>query len=110
MAASFTPLGFLEDKLFSRLINLTLTFTPMDSSNTLDTTYRLGDMSINRMGFGAMRVTGDGIWGPPADHEEAIRLLKRAVELGINFIDTADSYGPYVSESLIAEANYQLNK
>jgi len=63
-----------------------------------------GDLTVNRMGYGAMRITGKGIWGPPADKEEAIRVLKRAVELGVNFIDTADSYGPYVSEELIAEA------
>jgi aryl-alcohol dehydrogenase-like predicted oxidoreductase len=56
------------------------------------------------MGYGAMRITGEGIWGPPKDHDGAIRVLRRAVELGINFIDTADSYGPYVSEELIAEA------
>lgn len=63
-----------------------------------------GDMTVNRMGFGAMRVTGEGIWGPPKDHDTAIRVLKRAVELGVNFIDTADAYGPNVSEDLIAEA------
>jgi pyridoxine 4-dehydrogenase len=63
-----------------------------------------GDLKVRRMGYGAMRITGKGIWGPPADRDEAIRVLKRAVELGINFIDTADSYGPYVSEELIAEA------
>lgn len=63
-----------------------------------------GDLTVKRMGYGAMRITGDGIWGPPKDKEEAIRVLKRTVELGINFIDTADSYGPYVSEELIAEA------
>lgn len=63
-----------------------------------------GDLSINRMGFGAMRITGEGIWGPPKDREECIRVLQRAVELGINFVDTADSYGPHVSEELIAEA------
>jgi aryl-alcohol dehydrogenase-like predicted oxidoreductase len=56
------------------------------------------------MAYGAMRITGDGIWGPPKNHDEAIRVLKRVPELGINFIDTADSYGPYVSEELIAEA------
>ncbi|NCD69999.1 aldo/keto reductase [Mucilaginibacter agri] len=65
-----------------------------------------GDLTINRLGYGAMRITGKGIWGPPADKDEAIRVLKRAVELGVNFIDTADSYGPYVSEELIAEALY----
>lgn len=63
-----------------------------------------GDMTINRMGFGAMRITGRGIFGPPADHAEAIRVLKRLPELNVNFIDTADSYGPYVSEELIREA------
>lgn len=65
-----------------------------------------GDLPVKRMGFGAMRITGDGVWGPPKDREEAIKVLKRVVELGINFIDTADSYGPHVSEELIAEALY----
>ncbi|AHM59754.1 aldo/keto reductase [Flammeovirgaceae bacterium 311] len=65
-----------------------------------------GDLKVNRMGYGAMRITGEGIWGPPKDREEAIRVLQRTVELGINFIDTADSYGPHVSEELIAEALY----
>jgi pyridoxine 4-dehydrogenase len=63
-----------------------------------------GDLPVNRLGFGAMQLTGPGIWGPPRDHDEAIRVLRRAVELGVNFIDTADSYGPYVSEELIREA------
>jgi len=63
-----------------------------------------GELTVNRMGYGAMRITGKGIWGPPKDQDEAIRVLKRAVELGVNFIDTADSYGPHVSEELIAEA------
>src|ERR687897_1692396 len=63
-----------------------------------------GDLTVNRLGFGAMRLTGEGIWGPPADRPEAIRILRRAVELGVNFIDTADSYGPGVAEELIAEA------
>jgi pyridoxine 4-dehydrogenase len=62
------------------------------------------DLSVNRLGFGAMRITGPGIWGPPADHDEAVHVLRRAVELGVDFIDTADSYGPEVSEELIAEA------
>jgi pyridoxine 4-dehydrogenase len=65
-----------------------------------------GDLTVRRMGFGAMRITGHGIWGPPKDHDEAIRVLRRAVELGVNFIDTADSYGPHISEELIAEALY----
>jgi pyridoxine 4-dehydrogenase len=63
-----------------------------------------GDLTVNRLGFGAMRLTGQGVWGPPADHDECIRVLRRAVELGVNFIDTANSYGPYVSEELIREA------
>src|SRR3712207_6545664 len=63
-----------------------------------------GDLTVNRLGFGAMRITGDGIWGPPADRDEAKAVLRRAVELGVNFIDTADSYGPNVSEELIGEA------
>lgn len=62
------------------------------------------DLTVNRMGFGAMRLTGRGIWGPPADRPEAIRVLRRAIELGVDFIDTADSYGPEVSEEIIAEA------
>jgi aryl-alcohol dehydrogenase-like predicted oxidoreductase len=60
--------------------------------------------TVHRMGFGAMQITGPGIWGPPADHEGAIAVLRRAVELGVDFIDTADSYGPFVSEDLIREA------
>ena len=70
-------------------------------------TLRLGgDLLVNRLGFGAMRITGKGIWGPPEDRDEAIRVLRRVPELGVNLIDTADSYGPHVSESLIAEALY----
>jgi len=68
-------------------------------------TFTIGeDLTVNRLGFGAMRITGDGVWGEPKDHDEAIRVLRRAVELGIDLIDTADSYGPEVSERLIAEA------
>lgn len=63
-----------------------------------------GDLTINRLGYGAMRITGEGIWGPPKDKDEAIRVLKATQELGINFIDTADSYGPNISEELIARA------
>src|SRR5271170_6357405 len=67
--------------------------------------FRIGeDFEVNRLGFGAMRITGKGIWGEPQDRGEAIRVLRRAVALGINFIDTADSYGPAVSEEIIAEA------
>jgi pyridoxine 4-dehydrogenase len=63
-----------------------------------------GDLIVNRMGYGAMRITGRGVFGPPTDHDEARRVLRRAIELGVNFIDTEDSYGPNVSEELIAEA------
>jgi len=62
------------------------------------------DLRVTRLGFGSMRITGNGIWGEPADRAEAVRVLRRAVELGVNFIDTADSYGPEVSEAIIAEA------
>ena len=69
------------------------------------TTFTIGgDLTVNRLGFGAMRLTGRGVWGPPDDHDECIRVLRRLVELGVNFIDTADSYGPFVSEELIKEA------
>ena len=67
-------------------------------------TLELGGRTVNRLGFGSMRLTGDGIWGPPKDHDEAIRVLRRAVELGVTLIDTADSYGPFVAEDLIKEA------
>jgi len=69
-------------------------------------TVTLGDLTVNRIGFGAMRITGPGVWGPPQDPDECRRVLRRAVELGVNFIDTADSYGPNISETLIAEALY----
>jgi aryl-alcohol dehydrogenase-like predicted oxidoreductase len=76
------------------------------SENTITKsgTVTLGDLTVNRLGFGAMRITGQGVWGQPADPETARKVLRRAVELGVNFIDTADSYGPGVSEELIAEA------
>ena len=69
-----------------------------------------GEVSVHRLGFGAMRLTGEGIWGPPKNHPEAIAVLRRAAELGVNFIDTADSYGPNVSEELIAEALFPYPK
>ncbi len=69
-------------------------------------TIAIGERTVRRFGFGAMRITGPGIWGPPPDHDGAIAVLRRAVELGVNLIDTADSYGPNVSEELIAEALY----
>src|ERR1700756_386790 len=69
-----------------------------------------GDLTVNRMGFGAMRITGPGIWGPPRDKKAALATLRRAVELGVNLIDTADSYGPGTSEELIAQALYPYPK
>ena len=70
-------------------------------------TFRIGgDLPVHRLGFGAMRVVGDGVWGPPRDRDEALAVLRRAVDLGITFIDTADSYGPQISEQLIREALY----
>lgn len=77
---------------------------------TSDTFLLGGDLSVRRLGFGSMRLTGKGIWGEPADHAEAIAVLHRAIELGINLIDTADSYGPEVAERLIAEALYPYPK
>jgi len=74
-------------------------------------TFSIGDdLTINRMGYGAMRITGPGIWGPPKDRAESIRVLQKAVELGVNFIDTADSYGPHISEEIIAEALHPYPK
>ena len=73
-------------------------------------TVNLGDLTVHRLGFGAMRITGKGVWGPPADRDAALKTLRRAVELGVNFIDTADSYGPNVSEELIAEALHPYPK
>ncbi|GAC1397843.1 MAG: aldo/keto reductase [Ktedonobacteraceae bacterium] len=80
---------------------------PAEASGTLTLG---GDLKVYRLGFGAMRITGEGIWGSPKDKQEAIAVLHRALELGINLIDTADSYGPEVSESLIAEALYPYPK
>jgi aryl-alcohol dehydrogenase-like predicted oxidoreductase len=79
-------------------------------SNVSDTFKIGGDLSVNRLGFGAMRITGEGIWGWPKDKGEAIKVLKRAVELGVNLIDTADAYGPETSELLIAEALHPYPK
>ncbi|ABF41254.1 aldo/keto reductase [Candidatus Koribacter versatilis Ellin345] len=77
----------------------------MATATQVSKTFRLGgDLEINRLGFGAMRITGNGIWGEPPDREKAKEVLRKAVELGVNFIDTADSYGPQVSERLIGEA------
>ncbi len=80
---------------------MTTTTRPAASSGT----FQLGgDLPVHRLGYGAMRLTGRGVWGPPADPAEALRVLRRAVELGVTFIDTADSYGPFISEQLIREA------
>jgi len=76
------------------------TTRPVEASGKMT----IGDMTVYRLGYGAMQITGPGIWGPPRDHDQAVRVLRRAVELGVNLIDTADSYGPYVSEELIREA------
>src|SRR5258707_13674222 len=65
-----------------------------------------GDLSVNRIGYGAMRITGPGVWGPPDDKQAALATLRKTIELGVNLIDTADSYGPATSEELIAEALY----
>src|SRR3954447_21038962 len=78
---------------------------PPGAVSELGGTFKIGgDLEVHRLGFGAMRITGEGIWGDPPDHDRAIAVLKRTRELGIDFIDTADSYGPFVSEDLIAEA------
>jgi pyridoxine 4-dehydrogenase len=82
-----------------------MTTSTLDNVATASGTFRLGgDLDVVRLGFGAMRITGPGIWGPPNDPDEVLRVLRRIPELGITFIDTADSYGPNVSEELIAEA------
>src|SRR5882757_3823612 len=81
------------------------------SSSTSNETFSIGgDLLVNRLGFGAMRLTGEGIWGWPPDRENAKRVLRHAVELGVNLIDTADSYGPNVAEELIAEALHPYPK
>jgi aryl-alcohol dehydrogenase-like predicted oxidoreductase len=85
---------------------MSATMTTTDRPAEASGTFSIGDVPVHRLGFGAMQLTGDGVWGEPEDHDEAIAVLRRAVELGINLIDTADSYGPEVSERLIAEALY----
>jgi pyridoxine 4-dehydrogenase len=86
---------------------MTQTNRPADASGTLTLG---GDLTVNRLGYGAMQLTGPGVWGDPKDPEEAIRVLKRAVDLGVNFIDTADAYGPFVSEQLIKKALHPYPK
>jgi aryl-alcohol dehydrogenase-like predicted oxidoreductase len=85
----------------ARTVGKVTTSAPAQASGTFSLG---GDLTINRLGYGAMRLTGKGVWGPPADRDEAVRVLRRAVELGVNFIDTADSYGPYFAEEIIREA------
>src|SRR6266480_6472099 len=81
------------------------------ASSATESTFQLsGDLTVNRLGFGAMRLTGEGIWGWPADRDNAKKVLRRAVELGVNLIDTADAYGPETSELLIAEALHPYPK
>src|SRR3984893_14093467 len=77
-----------------------MTTEDLSMTDTID----IGSYTVNRLGYGAMRITGPGVWGDPPDRDEALRVLRRAVELGVNFIDTADSYAPYVSEELIRTA------
>src|SRR3954462_10518639 len=82
-----------------------------ESTKAMSDTFKIGgDLTVSRLGFGAMRITGDGIWGWPKDRGEALKVLKRAVELGVNLIDTADAYGPETSELLIAEALHPYPK
>ena len=79
-----------------------------DSPNYETGTFEIAGKQVHRLGFGAMRLTGQGIWGPPADREGCVAVVRRAVELGVELIDTADSYGPYVSEEIIREALHPL--
>jgi hypothetical protein len=101
-------LGFCQKKNAalrrSLYIYMSATMTTTDRPAEASGTFVIGDIPVHRLGFGAMQLTGDGVWGEPEDHDEAIAVLRRTVELGINLIDTADSYGPEVSERLIAEA------
>jgi pyridoxine 4-dehydrogenase len=86
-------------------------FVTAATTTTSKTTFQLGgDLTVNRLGFGAMRITGEGVWGWPADRESAKKVLRRALDLGVNLIDTADAYGPEVSELLIAEALHPYPK
>ncbi len=78
--------------------------TDLDTPASISGTFEIAGRSVHRLGFGAMRLTGQGIWGEPADRAECVRVVRRAVELGVDLIDTADSYGPHVSEEIIAEA------
>jgi pyridoxine 4-dehydrogenase len=86
---------------------MTTTSSPASQSGTFSSG---GDLQVHRLGFGAMQLTGKGVWGPPRDRAECLAVLRRAIELGVNLIDTAESYGPHVSEELIAEALYPYPK
>jgi pyridoxine 4-dehydrogenase len=117
-SAEFTRRTFLGTTLGTGVALLvgrsmmTLNGSSASAANAADSsTFRLGgDLTVNRLGFGAMRLTGQGIWGWPPDRENALKVLKRAVDLGVNLIDTADAYGPEVSELLIAEALHPYPK
>jgi pyridoxine 4-dehydrogenase len=101
LQARLTP----DRKSFPGDIHVTITTAATNRPVAASSTFRLGDaISVHRLGYGAMQLTGQGVWGPPRDRHEAIRVLRRAVELGVDFIDTADSYGPTVNEELIREA------
>src|ERR1700761_4070974 len=83
----------------------------MEAKPGIKPTFTLGgDLEINRIGYGAMRIAGPQLWGPPEDKQNSLRVIRRAVELGVNFIDTADQYGPFFSEELVAEALYPYKK
>ena len=83
----------------------------MTATATASGTFSIGgDLEVTRLGYGAMRITGKGIWGPPPDHDAALAVLRRLPELGVDFIDTADSYGPHVSEELIARGAPPLRR
>jgi pyridoxine 4-dehydrogenase len=100
--SNFNEITTLIEKAFVRYLENKAYTRDMNTSNS--GTFKIGgELEINRLGFGAMRITGEGVWGQPKDVEEAKRVLKRALELGVNFIDTADAYGPYVSEQLIGD-------
>src|SRR5215212_11385236 len=108
----------MDRRTFVRLslaggVGLSVTGMPslFGAESNVSSTFKIGgDLTVNRLGFGAMRITGDGIWGWPKDRAGALKVLKRAVELGVNLIDTADAYGPETSELLIAEALYPYRK
>jgi len=109
-ALSATAAGVLTGGLQRILAAIPEASVSMSMSKKGETFLLGGDLLVNRLGFGAMRLTGEGIWGWPPDRENAKKVLRRAVELGVNFIDTADAYGPETNELLIAEALYPYPK